>query len=78
MQFEVIHQDNDVRSIYREFTDASHDGYHQLAYWAEDFDAALAASSQRAGRWSGRADRTCRPATPTSSRPSVARPPSSS
>ena len=59
MQFEVIHQDNDVRSIYREFTDAGHDGYHQLAYWAEDFDAALAAERRGglAGGLVGRAGR---------------------
>lgn len=55
MQIEVIHQDDDSPSIYSEFTDAGGDGYHQLAYWADDFDAALAAG-QGAGWpvvWSG-------------------------
>ncbi len=55
MQIEVIHQDNDAPSIYSEFTSAGGDGFHQLAYWAEDYDAALAAG-QAAGWpvvWSG-------------------------
>ncbi len=55
LQVEVIHQDNDVPSIYSEFTAAGGDGFHQLAYWAEDFDAALAAG-EAAGWpvvWSG-------------------------
>ena len=62
MQFEVIHQDNDVPSIYREFTDAGHDGYHQLAYWAEDFDAALAAGAAAGWPvvWSGGQDVSAR------------------
>lgn len=55
LQVEIIHQDNDAPSIYSEFTSAGGDGFHQLAYWAEDFDAALAAG-QAAGWpvvWSG-------------------------
>ena len=48
LQVEIIHQDNDGPSIYSEFTAAGGDGFHQLAYWAEDFDAALAAG-QAAG-----------------------------
>ncbi|MBB3602522.1 catechol 2,3-dioxygenase-like lactoylglutathione lyase family enzyme [Mycolicibacterium sp. BK556] len=55
MQIEVIHQDNDAPSIYSEFTSAGGDGFHQLAYWAEDYDAALAAG-EAAGWpvvWSG-------------------------
>ena len=40
LQIEVIQQDDDTPSIYSEFTDAGGDGYHQLAYWAEDFDDA--------------------------------------
>lgn len=55
LQLEIIHQDNDAPSIYSEFTSAGGDGFHQLAYWAEDFDAALAAG-QAAGWevvWSG-------------------------
>ncbi|MFN8032463.1 MAG: VOC family protein [Mycobacterium sp.] len=55
MQIEVIHQDDATPSIYSEFTDAGGDGYHQLAYWAENYDDALAAG-QAAGWpvvWSG-------------------------
>jgi hypothetical protein len=55
MQIEVIHQDNDAPSIYSEFLAAGSEGFHQLAYWAEDFDAALVAG-QAAGWpvvWSG-------------------------
>jgi Glyoxalase/Bleomycin resistance protein/Dioxygenase superfamily len=55
LQVEVIHQDNDAPSIYSEFTSAGGDGFHQLAYWAEDYEAALAAG-QAAGWpvvWSG-------------------------
>ncbi len=49
MQIEIIHQDNDAPSIYSEFTSAGGDGFfHQWAYWAEDYDAALAAG-QAAG-----------------------------
>ncbi|AQT82987.1 glyoxalase [Mycolicibacterium litorale] len=51
LQVEVIHQDGDGPSIYSEFGE----GFHQLAYWAEDFDAALAAG-EAAGWpvvWSG-------------------------
>ena len=55
MQIEVIQQDDATPSIYREFTDAGGDGYHQLAYWAQNYDEALAAG-QAAGWpvvWSG-------------------------
>jgi len=43
LQIEVIHQDDDTLSIYREFTDSGGDGFHQLAFWADDYDAALTA-----------------------------------
>lgn len=46
MQIEAIHQDNDVSSIYREFTATGGDGFHQLAYWAADYDSALAAGEK--------------------------------
>lgn len=62
MQIEVIHQDDDTPSIYSEFTDAGGDGYHQLAYWAENFDEALAAG-QAAGWpvvWSGGDEQSAR------------------
>lgn len=55
LQIEVIHQEDDTASIYQEFLDAGGDGYHQLAYWAENYDEALAAG-QAAGWpvvWSG-------------------------
>jgi hypothetical protein len=55
LQVEIIHQDNDASSIYSEFTSAGGDGFHQLAYWAQDYEAALAAG-QAAGWpvvWSG-------------------------
>ena len=55
LQIEVIHQDDDTPSIYNEFTSAGGDGFHQLAYWADDYEAALAAG-QAAGWpvvWSG-------------------------
>jgi catechol 2,3-dioxygenase-like lactoylglutathione lyase family enzyme len=42
MQIELIQQVDDGPSIYREFLDAGGDGYHQLAWWAEDFDGMLA------------------------------------
>lgn len=49
LQIEVIHQDNDAPSIYSEFTSAGGDGFHQLAYWTDDFDSALAAG--KAAGW---------------------------
>ncbi|MFC8525879.1 VOC family protein [Nocardia sp. NPDC057227] len=48
VQLEVIQQENDAPSIYSDFAG----GFHQLAWWAEDFEAAL----ERVGRpvvWSG-------------------------
>jgi catechol 2,3-dioxygenase-like lactoylglutathione lyase family enzyme len=38
MQLELIYQHDDTPSIFTEFLAASGPGYHQLAYWAEDFD----------------------------------------
>jgi len=55
LQVEVIHQDDDTPSIYSEFLDSGAEGFHQLAWWAEDYDAALAAA-EAAGWpavWSG-------------------------
>lgn len=62
LQIEVIHQDNDAPSIYQEFTAAGSDGFHQLAYWAEDFDAALAAGEEAGWPvvWSGGDETTAR------------------
>lgn len=39
MQIELIQQHDDAPSIYREFLDAGREGFHQLAWWAADFDA---------------------------------------
>lgn len=48
MQIEVIQQMDDTPSIYTEFLAASGPGYHQLAYWTEDFKATMA-SVEEAG-----------------------------
>lgn len=39
LQLELIEQENDSPSIYREFLDAGRDGFHHLAWWVEDFAA---------------------------------------
>jgi len=39
LQLELIVQEDDAPSIYREFLDAGREGFHHLAWWAEDFDA---------------------------------------
>jgi hypothetical protein len=43
MQIELIYQHDDTPSIFTEFLAAKGPGYHQLAYWAEDFDATMTA-----------------------------------
>lgn len=43
MQIELIHQDDDTASIYTEFLRSNGHGYHQLAYWTENFDETMAA-----------------------------------
>jgi catechol 2,3-dioxygenase-like lactoylglutathione lyase family enzyme len=43
MQVELIYQHDDTPSIFTEFLAARGPGYHQLAYWAEDFDATMTA-----------------------------------
>lgn len=58
LQLELIQQHGDEPSIYTEFLDAGHEGYHQLAFWAPDFDATLR-SVEAAGLpvvWSGGGD----------------------
>ncbi|MBV9318768.1 MAG: VOC family protein, partial [Mycobacterium sp.] len=55
MQIELIQPQDDTPSIYTEFLEAKGPGYHQLAYWTDDFDAAMKAV-ERAGWpvvWSG-------------------------
>ncbi|BBZ36251.1 VOC family protein [Mycolicibacterium confluentis] len=43
LQLELIEQHGDTPSIYTEFLDGNGPGFHQLAYWPEDFDATLRA-----------------------------------
>jgi catechol 2,3-dioxygenase-like lactoylglutathione lyase family enzyme len=43
LQVELIQQEDDTPSIFTEFLAANGPGYHQLAYWAEDFDATMKA-----------------------------------
>ncbi len=44
LQIELIQQLDAGPSIYREFLDAGHEGFHHLAWWASDYDAFLAAA----------------------------------
>jgi catechol 2,3-dioxygenase-like lactoylglutathione lyase family enzyme len=39
LQVELIEQEDDAPSVYREFLDAGREGFHHLAWWVEDFDA---------------------------------------
>jgi len=43
LQVELIHQQGDIPSIFTEFLTSRGEGFHQLAYWAEDFDATMRA-----------------------------------
>jgi hypothetical protein len=43
MQIELLQPDDDTPSIYTEFLAADRHGYHQLAYWTENFDETMAA-----------------------------------
>jgi catechol 2,3-dioxygenase-like lactoylglutathione lyase family enzyme len=43
MQIELIAQDDDTTSIYSEFLASGREGYHQLAYWSDDFDETMGA-----------------------------------
>ena len=42
LQIELIQQHDDTPSIYTEFLSSGREGYHQLAYWTDDFDATMA------------------------------------
>ena len=55
LQVELIQQEDDTPSIFTEFLAASGPGYHQLAYWAEDFDATMKAVEEAGWPvvWSG-------------------------
>ena len=48
LQIELIHQHGDTPSIFTEFLDSGREGFHQLAWWADDFDTAVA-KAQAAG-----------------------------
>lgn len=43
LQVELIHQEDDTPSIFTEFLAGGRQGFHQLAYWPEDFDATMQA-----------------------------------
>lgn len=58
LQVEIIEQTDAVPSIFTEFLDSAGEGFHQLAYWTDDFDATMArvAAAGRPVVWSGGAD----------------------
>lgn len=58
LQVELIHQDDDTPSIFTEFLAADGPGFHQLAYWSEDFDRAMQAVAEAGWPvvWSGGED----------------------
>ncbi len=43
LQVELIQQEDAAASIFTEFLASNGPGYHQLAYWTEDFDATMKA-----------------------------------
>ncbi|MGE2690797.1 VOC family protein [Mycolicibacterium pulveris] len=45
LQVELIAQEDQTPSIFTEFLAARGEGFHQVAYWAEDFDATMQAVS---------------------------------
>ncbi len=45
LQIELIRQEDDSPSIYKEFTDGGGMGFHHVAFWSEDFDATIAAAA---------------------------------
>ena len=58
MQIEVIQQQDDTPSIFTEFLSSGREGFHQLAYWTEDFAGTMQAV-EAAGwpvAWSGGED----------------------
>jgi hypothetical protein len=48
IQLELIEQEDDSPSIYREFLDAGREGFHHLAWWADDFGT-VSRAAQDAG-----------------------------
>jgi catechol 2,3-dioxygenase-like lactoylglutathione lyase family enzyme len=55
LQLELIRQDDDTPSIYSEFLDSGREGYHQLAWWAPDWEETMAAIDEAGWPvvWSG-------------------------
>ncbi|MDT3444845.1 MULTISPECIES: VOC family protein [unclassified Pseudofrankia] len=49
LQVELICQEDSTPSIYTEFLESGREGFHQLAWWVTDFDAAM--RSVRAAGW---------------------------
>jgi hypothetical protein len=45
LQVELIEQEDDSPSIYREFLDAGREGFHHLAWWAENFEGVARAAA---------------------------------
>jgi catechol 2,3-dioxygenase-like lactoylglutathione lyase family enzyme len=45
LQIELIRQEDESPSIYKEFTDGGGIGFHHIAFWSEDFDATIAAAT---------------------------------
>ncbi|GFG74520.1 VOC family protein [Mycobacterium botniense] len=41
LQIEVIHQEDDTPSIFTEFLSSGREGFHQFAWWADNFDEAV-------------------------------------
>ncbi len=42
LQVELIHQHDDTPPIFTEFLNSGRDGFHQFAWWGEEFDSAVA------------------------------------
>jgi catechol 2,3-dioxygenase-like lactoylglutathione lyase family enzyme len=58
MQIEVIQQQDDTPSIFTEFLSSGREGFHQFAYWTEDFEATMQAVGKAGWPvvWSGGED----------------------
>lgn len=58
LQVELIQQADDTPSIFTEFLAGGREGFHQLAYWAEDFEATMRAVEEARWQvvWSGGED----------------------
>jgi hypothetical protein len=58
MQIEVIQQQDETPSIFTEFLSSGHEGFHQFAYWTEDFGVTMQAIEEAGWPvvWSGGED----------------------